>query len=297
MDTVEQDKSAMDNLPKIGIITDGISRDFEYALDTMIETGLEYVELQYLWNKQVGELTDTDIEKVKGLINDRNLKVSCISHHNLSGIPIDTPIESSIYREQLNTLQRCIEIAHELESKLVRIFSFKKEMVLFGAEPIISDGAWTTLINRLEQPLKMADDANITLVVETAISANITSALLARKLIDELDVDHLKVLWDPCSSLYCTEVPYPDGYEIIREYIAHIHLKDGVVNLPAATFDFCAIGKGQMEQFYKPILEAMKKDGYAGTISFESVYTPENGTREDGFWDSLPEFKKLMEIL
>ena len=36
---------------KLGTITDGISRDFEYALDTMVETGLEYVELQYLWEK------------------------------------------------------------------------------------------------------------------------------------------------------------------------------------------------------------------------------------------------------
>ncbi|MCG9129838.1 sugar phosphate isomerase/epimerase [Candidatus Poribacteria bacterium] len=297
MDTIQQDITTADNLPRIGIITDGISRDFEYALDTMVETGLEYVELQYLWDKQVGELTDPDIEKVKDLINKRNLKVSCISHHNLSGIPVDIPVESSIYSEQLNTLQKCIEIAQELGTKLVRIFSFKKEMVLFGAEPIISDGAWTTLLNRLEQPLKMADDAKITLVVETAISGNITSALLARKLIDELDVDHLKVLWDPCSSLYCTEVPYPDGYEIIREHIAHIHLKDGVVNLPAATFDFCTIGKGQMKEFYKPILDALKKDGYTGTISFESVYTPENGTREDGFWESLPVFMELMDML
>lgn len=293
----KQDESWVDNSPKIGVITDGISKDFEYALDTMVDTGLEYVELQYLWDKQIGELTDTDVNRVKGLINERKLKVSCISHHNLSGIPVDTSVSSTVYRNQLDTLQRCIEIAQELNTKLVRIFSFKKEMVLFGAEPIISEGAWTTLLNRLDEPLRMADDVDITLVVETAISANITSSLLARKLIEELDVEHLKVLWDPCSSLYCTEVPYPDGYEIIREYIAHIHLKDGVVDLPAATFDFCAMGKGQMERFYKSILNALKKDGYEGTISFESVYTPENGTREDGFWESLPVFKELMEIL
>lgn len=297
MNIDKQESSGVDSLPKIGIITDGISRDFEYALDTMVETGLEYVELQYLWDKQVGELEDSDVNRVKGLIKERKLKVSCISHHNLSGIPVDTPVSSTIYRHQLDTLRRCIEIAQELDTKLVRIFSFKKEMVLFGAEPIISDGAWTTLLNRLDEPLKMADDTDITLVVETAISGNITSAFLAKKLIDELDVDHLKVLWDPCSSLYCTEVPYPDGYEVIREHIAHIHLKDGVVNLPAATFDFCAIGKGQMKQFYKPILDALKKDGYEGTISFESVYTPENETREDGFWESLPKFKELIERL
>ena len=280
---------------KLGVITDGISRNFEYALDTMVETGLEYVELQYLWEKQVGDLTDADVTLVKDLIEARNLKVSCISHHNLSALPVDTAVFAPAYREHITTLQRCIEIAQALGTNLVRIFSFRKEMVLFGAEPIVSEGTWTTLLDRLEEPLRIADDADITLVIETAISGNVTSALLARKLIDELDVPHLKVLWDPCSSLYCTEVPFPDGYEVIREHIAHVHLKDGVVNLPAATFDFCAMRQGQMDPYYNDIVRALKRDGYDGVISLESVYTPVNGTREDGFRESLPVFMELME--
>ena len=280
---------------KLGTITDGISRDFEYALDTMVETGLEYVELQYLWEKQIGDLMDADIARVKDLIEARNLKVSCISHHNLSALPVDTAVVAPAYREHITTLQRCIDIAQELGTNLVRIFSFRKEMVLFGAEPIVSEGTWSTLLDRLEEPLRIADDADITLVIETAISGNVTSALLARKLIDELDVPHLKILWDPCSSLYCTEVPYPDGYEVIREHIAHVHLKDGVVNLPAATFDFCVMRQGQMDPYYNDIVSALKRDGYEGAISLESVYTPVGGTREDGFRESLPVFMELME--
>ena len=279
---------------KLGTITDGISRDFEYALDTMVETGLEYVELQYLWEKQVGDLTDADIERVKGLIEERNLKVSCISHHNLTVLPVDTAVDASAYRGHIATLQRCIDVAQALGTNLVRIFSFRKEMVLFGAEPVISEDAWTTLLNRLEEPLRIADAAGITLVIETAISGNVTSAHLARKLIDELDAPHLKVLWDPCSSLYCTEIPYPNGYEIIREHIAHVHLKDGVVNLPAATFDFCAMRQGQMDPYYNDIVDALKRDGYDGAISLESVYTPVGGTREDGFRESLPVFMELV---
>ena len=279
---------------KLGTITDGISRDFEYALDTMVETGLEYVELQYLWEKQVGDLTDADIERVKGLIEERNLKVSCISHHNLSALPVDTAVDASAYRGHIATLQRCIDVAQALGTNLVRIFSFRKEMVLFGAEPVISEDAWTTLLNRLEEPLRIADAAGVTLVIETAISGNVTSAHLARKLIDELDAPHLKVLWDPCSSLYCTEIPYPNGYEIIREHIAHVHLKDGVVNLPAATFDFCAMRQGQMDSYYNDIVDALKRDGYDGAISLESVYTPVGGTREDGFRESLPVFMELV---
>ena len=279
---------------KLGIITDGISRDFEHALDVMVETSLEYVELQYLWEKQVGDLTNRDLKRVKDLIEARNLKVSCISHHNLSTIPVDTSIVAPAYRAHIKTLERCIEVAQALGTNLVRIFSFRKEMVLFGAEPIISEGVWEMLLDRLEEPLQLADAAGITLVIETAISGNVTSAFLAKKLIDELDAPHLKVLWDPCSSLYCTEVPYPDGYEAIREHIAHVHLKDGVVNLPAATFDFCAMRQGQMDPYYNDIVKALDRDGYEGAISLESVYTPAGGKREDGFRESLPIFMELM---
>ena len=35
---------------KTGVITDGISRDFEYALNVMEEFGLEYAELQFVWD-------------------------------------------------------------------------------------------------------------------------------------------------------------------------------------------------------------------------------------------------------
>ncbi len=276
---------------KTGVITDGISRDFEYALDVMVQSGLQYVELQYLWEKQVGDLTPDDVARVKSLIAARNLKVSCISHHNLSGIPLTAEGD---YQQQLKTLKRCMGIAKDLGTNLVRIFTFSKEMVLFGPEPIVAAGAWTQLLHRLEEPLRLAEEEEITLVVETAIGSNVTSAALAKRLIDELGSDSLRVLWDPCSSLYCTEVPFPDAYEAIREYVVHIHLKDGVINLPLATFDFCPLGEGQMQAYYADVVQALKEDAYQGAISLESVYAPENGLREDGFRKSLPVFKQML---
>ena len=141
---------------KLGTITDGISRDFEYALDTMVATGLEYVELQYLWEKQVGDLTDADIERVQGLIAARNLKVSCISHHNLSALPVDTAVVAPAYREHITTLQRCIDVAQAVGTNLVGFSVSEKRWCFSAREPVISEGAWATLMNRLEEPLQIA---------------------------------------------------------------------------------------------------------------------------------------------
>ena len=48
--------------------------------------------------------------------------------------------------------------------------------------------------------------------------------------------------------------------------------------------------QGQMDPYYNDIVKALDRDGYDGAISLESVYTPEGGTREDGFRESLPIF-------
>ena len=96
--------------------------------------------------------------------------------------------------------------------------------------------AWDKLRSLVEPAIQIAEDRGITLVVETGNNAMITSAYLARKLIDELGTARLKILWDPANSLYCTEVPYPDGYnELHGGALGHIHLKDVVTEVAKAT--------------------------------------------------------------
>jgi len=145
----------------------------------------------------------------------------------------------------------------------------------------------------MEAPVKLAENEGITLVVETGNNAMITSGVLAKKLIDDLGTKHLKILWDIPNTMYCTEVPYPDAYEEIKDYIGHIHLKDCKIDIARATVRFCPLGEGDVAPYLEDIAAALKKDGYQGVISLESVYRPDNGTFEDGFRECLPAFKKL----
>ena len=54
---------------KTGVITDGISRDFEHALSVMDEFNLEYAELQFLWDKEVGYLESHEVKNTKELLD------------------------------------------------------------------------------------------------------------------------------------------------------------------------------------------------------------------------------------
>ena len=57
---------------KLGVITDGISdginRDLEHAFQVMTEAELPYAELQFVWDKEIGDQTPAEIQKIKELI-------------------------------------------------------------------------------------------------------------------------------------------------------------------------------------------------------------------------------------
>lgn len=283
---------------KLGVITDGISRDLEHTLKVMNETGLEYAELQFVWDKEIGDQTPEEIQKIKALITQYKVKVPCITRHNFVGLPVmTTKPEDEAYQKHFEALKRCIRIAKELGTDLVRIMSCRKEMIIFGyngAEQwVASTGSWDKLLKLIEVPVKLAEDEGITLAVETGNNAMITSAYLARKLIDDLGTKHLKIIWDIPNTLYCTDVPYPDAYEEIKDHIAHIHVKDCKTNIARATVQFCPIGEGDMAPYLEDIAKALKKDDYQGVVSLESVYRPDSGTFEDGYRECLPAFKRL----
>jgi sugar phosphate isomerase/epimerase len=286
-------------MAKLGVITDGISRDFEHALDVMDEFGLEYAELQFLWDKEVGDLSAVEVSKVQSLVRAHNVKVSCISRHIFAGLLLgDMEQDNPTYLEHIESLKRCIDMAKTLDCSLVRVMSFRKEMILFGSHGAdvwnVSKGAWDKFLKLMELPVRIAEQAGVTLVVETGNNAMITSAALARKLIDELGSNRLQILWDPCNSLYCNEKTYPDGYEAIRgRYLGHIHIKDAEMDIPKATVVCTALNTGHMAPYLDDLANALRADNYDGVISLESVYRPEGGSFEDGFRASVNTLKQI----
>ncbi len=288
-------------MAKLGVITDGISREFEHALSVMNETGLEYAELQYLWEKEVGDLNDAEIAKAQSLLKAHEMKVSCISRHNFAGMLVgDTEVGDGNYNRHMDGLRRCIDMALELGTNVVRIMSFRREMILFGSSGadywVTSTGAWDKLLKLLESPVKLAEEKNINLVLETGNNAMVPSAWLGKKLIDDIGSDRLRILWDPANSLYANEPTYPDGWEALKDgYIGHFHIKDAKVNMPHAHVEFCEMGKGDMAPYLDPLANEMKLNNYNGYISLESVYRPDGGSFEDGYRASLPKFKELFD--
>ena len=286
-------------MANLGVITDGISREFEYALEVMREFELTHAELQFVWDKEVGDHSDAEIGRIVDLLGEYEMQSSCISRHIFGGMGVfETEVGDEAHSRQMAKLAACIDLAKAVGAPLVRTMSFRKEMILFGGGGAekwnVSNGAWDKLKTLIAPAVQLAEDRGVELVVETGNNAMITSAYLGHKLIDELGSKSLQILWDPANSLYCTERPYPDGYDSLRGgYLGHLHVKDSIVDVAKARVDQVEVGTGQMAPYFADIAAAMKSDGYDGPISLESVYHPEGGSFEDGLRASMGEFKRL----
>ena len=284
---------------KIGVITNGISEDLEYALKVMNKTGVKYAELQFVWDKQVGDHTPEEINKIKKLVDSYGVKVSCVSRHNFNGLSVmDTEVDDENYNQHMEYLKKTIDMAKTLETRLVRVMTFNKQMVIWGtngAERWVAGGnkSWNKFLKLFEKPVQLAEDEDVDLVMETGTNAMIVSGYLARKMIEDLGTKHLKVIWDIANSLYCADIPFPDAYAEIRDHIGHIHMKDMKVDIPKATVNFRSLGRGDLAPYLEDIANALRKDNYNGVISLESVYRPDGGTFEDGYYKSIEAMKEL----
>ena len=284
---------------KLGVITDGISRDLAHAVDVMDEFGLDHAELQFVGDAEVGDHSAGEIREIDALLRDRGKPVSCLSRHVFAGTTSANRAGDALHTQHMDALKRVIDMAHVVGSPLVRIMTQKKEQILWGSHGAekwnVAHGAWDTMAPMIAPAVDLARAEGITLVVETGNGTMVNSNYTARRLIDELDArDALKVLWDPANNCWCHELAHPDGYEEVRGgYLGHVHIKDVQVDTPRATLEVREMGQGQLGPLFAPMADALRADGYDGVISFESVYHPGNGDFEAGFRACIDRFKAV----
>ena len=284
---------------KLGVITDGISRDLAHAVDVMDEFALPHAELQFVGDTEVGDHSAQQIRDIDLLLRDRGKPVSCLSRHIFAGTTSANRPGDALHTQHMDALKRVIDMAHIVGAPLVRIMTQKKEQILWGSHGAeqwnVAHGAWDSMAPMIAPAGELGRTEGITLVVETGNGTMVNSNYTARKLIDELNAsDVLKVLWDPGNNCWCHERAYPEGYAEVRDgYLGHVHIKDVQVDTPRATLEVREMGKGQLGPLFQPMADALRADGYDGVISLESVYHPGNGDFEAGFRACVGTFKSI----
>jgi sugar phosphate isomerase/epimerase len=231
---------------------DEISPELDEQLDTLAEESIRFVELRSVWNKNVLDLTDDEIEKVGAAMSERAIGVSSI------GSPVGKVPIVEDFAPHLERFHRALHVAKALEAPYVRVFSF---FMPEGQDPAVHRDE---VLGRMGVLAKEAEDARVVLVHEN--EKNIYGDIPGRCLdiLTQVDSPALRAAWDAANFVQCgVNHPHEEGYEALRPYVEYVHVKDAL----SGSGRVVPAGEGDGE--IRETISALHASGFDGFFSLE----------------------------
>lgn len=230
---------------------DEISPELDEQLNTLAEESISYMELRSVWNSNVLDLTDGELDRVKSAAELRGIGISSI------GSPIGKVLVTDPFGPHLERFRRALYAADVLEAPYVRVFSF---FIPEGQNP---DQYREEVLDRMGILAGEAEDSGVTLLHENEkeIYGDVPSRCV--DILAGVGSPALRAAWDAANFVQCGISPYKEGYASLRPYVEYVHVKDALSGsnrvVPAGE------GDGQLPE----TLSALHASDFDGFFSLE----------------------------
>jgi sugar phosphate isomerase/epimerase len=229
---------------------DEISEELEEQLDVLQDLDIDYLELRGVWGKNVLDLTDHEVQRVRDELERRGMGVSAIGSP-IGKIGIDDPFEPHLQR-----FSRAVELAEFFDCRYIRMFSF---FVPEGE----ADAHREPVMERLKAFLDVVEGHPVVLLHENERHIYGDVPRRCKDIFETCASPQLRMTFDPANFVMCGVRPFSEGYEPLKDYISYLHIKDGLMEekqvVPAGE------GDGQLRE----LLRALQEEGYEGFASLE----------------------------
>jgi sugar phosphate isomerase/epimerase len=276
----------------ISAVTDELSQDFASALDRIASFGIRHVEIRTLWGKNVVSLSEQEATAARALLDERGMRAILLNgpifkcdvdeEHPTSYVDSFFPTKLS-YLEHVKLLRRTLHLADRFGASMVRVFSFWRHPL-----------AWEAMAERFQRPLELAASAGITLALENIGECNAATSAEIVRFFDLIRSPHIRLIWDPGNALWAGEkAPFPAGYQAVKTYVSHAHVKDLTYNTSTGEVVLKPIGQGEID--YAGQFRALIADDYHGFVSLEPEYEAATGGREAGTVEAWQGMKAILQ--
>ncbi len=230
---------------------DEISPELEEQLETLGEESISYMELRSVWNTNVLDLTDDELDRVKSATAQRGIRISSIGSP-IGKVPVTDPFGSHLER-----FRRALRAADVMEAPNIRVFSF---FIPEGQEP----GHYREeVIDRMGIMAGEAEDSGVTLLHENEKEIYGDVPTRCVDILASVGSPALRAAWDAANFVQCGVSPYSEGFGSLRPYIEYVHVKDALSGsdrvVPAGA------GDGQLPE----TLSALRASAFDGFFSLE----------------------------
>ncbi len=263
----------------LAAITDEFSPDLDTALAVMQEIGMQAAELRMVGAKNIVDLSDEEVDRVREKLAGRGFSVVGIASPLLKcvlpgGPAVDSRFQHDIFasrhtfEDQPRLTERAFQIATRLGARIVRVFSYWRT-----AEP---EKCFDAIVKALHALAEQAEPRGLIIGLENEHACNIGTASEAARVLAAIDHPNLKLVWDPANAYVAGENPFPDGYRRLPvSRIAHVHAKD--CHLDGHTPVWGPLGTRSVN--WKGQIQALLADGYRGYLSLETHWSGPGGDK------------------
>ena len=251
---------------------DEIDDDVDTQLDVLGGLGIRYLEMRTAWGKKAADLSDREVERLAAACRQRSIGVSCIGSR-IGKSPITEPLEAT-----LAELGRILDLAERLDTKLVRIFSFRPPL---DREADHVDES----LSRLKALAEVAGARGVVLVMEneTGMVGDIPER--CRTLLQGVDSPSLGFVWDIGNFPHCgVDRAVDRGWPLLGRHVAHVQVKD--TRLADRAMTVAGAGDGQALE----LLGKLRDTGYRGFLALE----PHIGNGAEGMKRAARALRSLM---
>jgi len=231
---------------------DEISPELDEQLETLAEESISYMELRSVWNTNVLDLTDEELDRIRSRIAERGIRISSIGSP-IGKVPVTDP-----FGPHLERFRRALHAGDVMEASYIRVFSF---FIPEGQEPAKYR---EEVLERMGIMAAEAEDAGVTLLHENEkeIYGDVPSRCV--DILTGVGSPALRAAWDAANFVQCGVThPHNEGYASLRPYIEYVHVKDALAGsdrvVPAGE------GDGQLPE----TLSALRASGFDGFFSLE----------------------------
>lgn len=201
--------------PILSAFADEYKSDFDGQLEGLKSFGIKNIELRFVSGTNVAALTDEQVAEVKAKLSAAGISVSAIGSP-LGKINVSDDIDAEMVKAE-----RVFKIANELGAKNIRMFSFYLD------DNKSAEENKAIVYSALERMLAIAKKYGVTLCHENEAKIYGESPERCRELLDYFGGE-LKCVFDMGNFVLDGFKPYPDAYELLREYIEYFHIKDSL---------------------------------------------------------------------
>lgn len=229
---------------------DEIAGDLTTQMQVIRKLGMSHIEMRGVDGDNLIFHTPNKVKEIKERMDAEGIKLSAL------GSPLGKIGITDAFEPHFEAFQRAIDIAHQMETPNIRMFSFYLPREA-------SPGDYREeVLERLGKFVDYARKNDVILLHENEKGIYGEMAAQCKELMDTFGGAHFKAVFDFANFVQAKQDTM-EAYELLKEHIAYVHIKDALWENGAVVP--AGLGDGQVA----PILQKLLQSGYRGFLSLE----------------------------